>query len=157
MQKYISLTKDVRVTEEGWVGKPKGILQVLYKRRFLDPSASIQLYTLDGKKDEYRHVIEGTSLNTMMNSCVHLQNEEKLLQYHGRLLSVLVDCTPKCHPEISGEGIEYAWGAEKLYYRRLRIAMKRTKNKFRKSIKMSTDRNTILTIERKRKFSKRAR
>ena len=79
------------------------------------------------------------------------------MQYHGRLLSVLVDRTPKCHPEIAGEGVEYAWGAAKLYYRRLRISMKRTKDKFRKSVKMSTDRNTILTIERQRKFSKRAR
>ena len=26
--------------------------------------------------------------------------------------------SPRCHPELAGQGIEYCWGAAKLYYRR---------------------------------------
>ena len=26
--------------------------------------------------------------------------------------------SPKCHPELAGHGIEYCWGAAKMYYRR---------------------------------------
>mmetsp|Transcript_29437 Transcript_29437/g.53921 ORF Transcript_29437/g.53921 Transcript_29437/m.53921 type:complete len:237 (-) Transcript_29437:190-900(-) len=46
-------------------------------------------------------------------------NEETLLQYHGKMLGVLVDRSPKCHPEVAGEGIEYSWGCGKGKYRRL--------------------------------------
>ena len=88
------------------------MLQVLYERGFLDPT-KINTYTLDGKKDEYGHLIPGTSLKEMMNFLVDFAEEETLLQYHGRFLGVIVDRTPKCHPEIAGEGIEYDWAAAK--------------------------------------------
>ena len=87
------------------------------------------------KKNEYGHVLPGTSLKLTINTLIYFQDEETLLQYHGRLLGVVVDRTPKCHPEITGMGIEYDWGASKLYYCCLRISDKRTKEKFRKSVK----------------------
>ena len=83
--------------------------------------------------------------------------EETLLQYHGRLLGVKVVRTPKCHPEIAGEGIEYDWGCGKGFYRRLPLSAKKTKNKFRESVKKSLDMDEVLTIKRRRLFSKRAR
>ena len=130
-QNNISLTKETSVIDEGWVNKPKGMLQILYERGFLEPTRSMKTYTLDGKKDEYGHVVPETSLKELISSLLDFQNEETLLQYHGRLLGVIVDRTPKCHPEIAGEGIEYSWGAAKLFYRRLRIKEKRSKDKFR--------------------------
>ena len=93
----------------------------------------------------------------MMSELVDFLEEETLLQYHGRLLGVVVDRTPKCHPEIAGEGIEYDWAAAKLCYRRLRIDNKKTKTKFIESVRKCTDRNEVLTIRRRRLFSKRAR
>ena len=87
------------------------------------------MYTINGSKDEYGAVIPGTSLKEMMNSLEDFCEEETLLQHHGRLLNVIVDRTPKCHPEIAGEGVEYSWAAAKINYRRLRITEKRTKNK----------------------------
>ena len=138
------------------MGKPTGMLQILYKRGFLVPQ-KIKTYTLSGKTDQYGHLLPDTSLKYMINSLHDFLNEETLLQYHGRLLGVTVDRTPKCHPEIAGEGIEYTWGAAKLFYRRLRISEKRTKENFRKSVKRSTERSTVLTVDRQRKFSKRAR
>ena len=82
--------------------------------------------------------------------------EETLLQYHGRQLGVLIDRTPKCHPEMAGEGIEYNWGCAKGFYRRLPTTRKKTKAKFRESVQKSISRN-IMTTERQRMFSRRAR
>ena len=83
--------------------------------------------------------------------------EETLLQYHGRLLGAIVDRTPKCHPEMAGEGIEYSWGCAKGFYRREKRESKKTKENFRNTVRRSLDRDKVLTNERQRKFSKRAR
>jgi hypothetical protein len=83
--------------------------------------------------------------------------EETLLQYHGRLLGVKVDRTPKCHPEIVGEGIKYDWGCAKGVYHRLPLYQKKTKEKFRGSVRKCMDSTGVLTIERRRLFSKGAR
>jgi hypothetical protein len=37
---------------ERWMGKPKGMLQVLWERGFID-EGNLQQYTIDGKKDAY--------------------------------------------------------------------------------------------------------
>ena len=42
--------------------------------------------------------------------------EITLLQYHAQKLGAILDLTPKCHLEIAGEGIKYAWGLLKLDY-----------------------------------------
>jgi hypothetical protein len=97
-----------------------------------------------------------TSVKMMMERQMDFVEEETLLQYHGRQLGVIIDRTPKCHPEMAGEGIEYNWGCAKGFYRRLPITEKRTKNKFRESVKKSISRD-IMTIERQRMFSRRAR
>eukprot|EP01051_Picozoa_sp_SAG22_P000981 SAG22_NODE_33_length_27588_cov_104.174652_12_plen_208_part_00 len=39
---------------------------------------------------------------------------ELLLADRGHILVM----SPKCHPELAGQGVEYSWGASKLYYRR---------------------------------------
>eukprot|EP00978_Attheya_sp_CCMP212_P015290 scaffold39415_cov52-Attheya_sp.AAC.1 len=93
----------------------------------------------------------------MMSSLIDFINEETLLQYHGKMLGVLVDRSPKCHPEVAGEGIEYSWGCGKGKYRRLPLTDKRRKENFRNSVRQCLDRTTVLTIERQRMFSKRAR
>jgi hypothetical protein len=71
----------------------------------------------------------------MMEPQMDFVEEETLLQYHGRQLGVIIDRTPKCHPEMAGEGIEYNWGCAKGFYHRLPITEKRTKNKFSESVK----------------------
>jgi hypothetical protein len=83
--------------------------------------------------------------------------EETLLQYHGQLLGVKVERTPKCHPKMADEGIEYDWGCGKGVYRCLPISHKKTKQKFRESVKTCLDSANVLTVERRRLFSKRAR
>ena len=73
------------------------------------------------------------------------------------MLGVIVDRSPKCHPEVAGEGIEYSWGCSKGKYRRLPLTDKRRKENFRNSVHQCLDRTTVLTIEWQRMFSKRAR
>jgi hypothetical protein len=152
----IPLVFEMQEILTGWEGQPKGMLQVLWERGFVDGSKSEKYYTIEGRKDEFGNVDPTTSCKMMMEQQIDFIEEETLLQYHGRQLGVTIDRTPKCHPEMAGEGIEYNWGCAKGYYRRLPITEKRTKNKFRESVKKSISRD-IMTIERQRMFSRRAR
>ena len=114
-------------------------------------------YSNDGKKDAFGNLIPDTSLRVMMSSLMDFIEEETLLQFHGKTLGVMVDRTPKCGPEVAGEGIEYSWGCSKGKYRRLPLCDKRRKDNFRNSVRQCLDPNAILTLERQRMFSKRAR
>jgi hypothetical protein len=139
---------------EGWTGKPKGMLQILWERGFIDPAIEPAkaegFYSNDGKKDAFGNLIPGTSLRKMTSSLIDFINEETLLQYHGKALRVLVDRSPKCHPEVAGEGIEHSWGCAKGKYRCLPLADKRRKENFRNSVRECLDRSDVLTIERQR-------
>jgi hypothetical protein len=156
-QNNIPIEEELDEVVEGWEGKPKGMLQILWERGFIDPAKKKEDYTLQGKKDAFGKVIPETSLKHLMSLLTDFIEEETLLQYHGRLMGVKVVRTPKCHPEIAGEGIEYDWGCGKGFYRRLPLSAKKTKNKFRESVKKSLDMDKVLTVQRRRLFSKRAR
>ncbi len=51
---------------EGWEGKPKGVLQILWERGFIDPAKKKEDHTIDGKKDALGTVDPGTSLKRLM-------------------------------------------------------------------------------------------
>ena len=157
----------INVTEgkvkEGWYLKQKGALQILYERGWIDPH-NIQHYTEKGKKnvseDPTFHVDPtgcNFSIDKLMKQQMDFVNELTLLQYHGNLLGVTVDRSPKCHPEIAGEGIEYLWGLSKMWYRKAPISSERTKDLFRKLVNDATDGSSVLNIERIRSCSKKAR
>lgn len=63
--------------------------------------------------------------------------------------------SPKCHPELAGIGTEYAWGKSKLEFRR-RINDEDPR-KLRQNTLKSLDADTILTLERVRRFARRTR
>lgn len=48
---YISLYKTIDVIQEGWLNKPKGSLQLLFERGWINPDL-IHLHTANGMKDE---------------------------------------------------------------------------------------------------------
>ena len=96
-----------------------------------------------------------------MKECQDFIDEESLLQTTARAMSsggvsISVDRTPKCHPELAGEGIEYSWGAAKNYYRRLPLKDKKGKENFKNSVRSAMSREH-LTTDIIRKFSRRAR
>jgi hypothetical protein len=100
---------------QGCQGKQKGILQIIWERGWIDES-NIDQFTMDSRKDAFSVLQPTTSLKYMLSSCKDFEEEESLLQSMGRKMGVLVDRTPKCHCELAGEGIEYAWGCSKNYY-----------------------------------------
>lgn len=152
----IALTVEVEEIEQGWLGRPKGAYQILWERGFIDESKGPNYYTMKGRKDKYGVPIEGTSLRDLLAQQEDFINETTCLQHHAQGMGVEVLCSPKCHPELAGEGIEYAWGCAKGLYRRLPIGEKRSKEKFVKTVRRVLARKQ-LTLERCRKFSRRAR
>ncbi len=142
---------------EGWEGKPKGLQQVLWERGFIDAN-NLAKYTMDGRQDIYGVLVDKSfALKHLMASCQDFEEEETLLQTMGRDMGVLIDRTPKCHCELAGEGIEYSWGCAKNSYRTLALKDKRGKENFRKAVRECLSRQKVLTTERIRTFSCRAR
>jgi hypothetical protein len=59
--------------------------------------------------------------------------------------------SPRCHPELAGQGIEYCWGAAKLFYRRHNDCVP---SHFHQNVLASLQ---SVTLEQARKFARRAR
>ena len=165
----IAIYKSIDSIREGWVGRPKGALQILFERGWINPD-HIHIYSGDGKKTHSNVTTElsqdplptdPTNCNFSINSLMKLQQdfmqEITLLQYHAGKMGVIIDRTPKCHPEIAGEGVEYAWALAKLKYRRASIARKRNKAKFRNLVRECTNPLANLNILRVRSCSKKKR
>lgn len=151
-----TVKEDLLKMKIGWVGKPKGTYQVLWERGFLDPN-NLNQYTMDGRKDQCGIHQPHTSLKYLLGSCRDFQEEESLLQTMGRKLGVTVDRTPKCHCELAGEGIEYSWGCAKNYFRCLPLREKKSKETFKSSVRKSISNKDVITVQRVRAFSRRAR
>ena len=98
---------------EGCEGKAKGMLQVLWERGFVNTAEgekkAYQNYSIKGYNDQFGNHRPETSLKELMSSCKDFVEEETMLQSIARDLGVCIDRTPKCHCELAGEGIEYAW------------------------------------------------
>ena len=113
----IPVHTQVPVVREGWVDKPKGALQILFERGWINPDF-VHLYTAGGKQSEQSNNQNSSipsdpsgcdySINSLMKLQADFLNEVTLLQFHAAKLVVSVDRSPKCHPELAGEGIEYA-------------------------------------------------
>jgi hypothetical protein len=96
-----------------------------------------------------------TSLKYLMSNCTDFIEEESLLQLMGHQMGATIDRTPKCHPEIAGEGIEYSWACLKNKYRLLSLGKRRSRDKFKECIKTCLL-HSVLTKELIRKNSRRA-
>jgi hypothetical protein len=127
---------------EGWEGKAKGMLQVLWERGLIN--------TAEGD-----HHPE-TSLKELMSSCKDFVEEEKVLQSIACVLGVRVERMPKCHCKLAGEGIEYAWACSKNKHWSILLENKRGKDYFVSSIRSCISTEHI-TKERAQKFARRAR
>ena len=111
---------------EGWEGKPKGLLQVLWERGWIDDTdgKAYNNYTIAGRKNEFNLIQTETSLKFLMASCTDFEEEETMLQSMASKMGVLVDRSPKCHCEIAGEGIEYSWALSKNHYQSILLDRK---------------------------------
>ena len=145
------------VVKDGWLGKPKGLLQVLWERGLIDATKR-SAYTLDGRKNrDTGEVNSSMSLRRIMSECHDFVNEETALQVLGRKLGLIVDRTPKFHAELAGEGIEYSWACSKAVFRRLPVAARKGRDNFKLQVRNCTDPTTTLDRKRACLFSARAR
>jgi hypothetical protein len=64
---------------EGWEGKAKGLLQVLWERGFIN-ATNLENYTMNGRQDACGILIPDTSLKLLMANCLDFEEEESLLQ-----------------------------------------------------------------------------
>ena len=54
--------------QQGWEGKAKGMLQILWEQGFIDIS-NLKMYAIDGKKDAYGVNQPETSLKYLLGNC----------------------------------------------------------------------------------------
>jgi hypothetical protein len=158
----LTLYHDVDDIKEGWINKPKGIYQILFERGWIDITKT---YMLDGKAewcDESGIIMEQylpLCMRQLLAECPDFRDEITAMEDLCDNLST-INCkvkiiyTPKYHCEIAGEGIEYAWGLSKKYYRNLQYAKKRGIVNFRRSIRESIQ---FVTVEHARKFAAKVR
>ena len=139
----IKFTYEKTIT--GWVGKPKGSLQILYKRGWIDPD-KLSDYTEKGKMSEMGVLRKDKSLKILMERQQDFHSELTLLQFHERKLGCTIDQSPKCHPEIAGEEIELIWALAKLWYRRQPINLKRRKQQFQDLVQSSASTEHVVTL-----------
>eukprot|EP00957_Ditylum_brightwellii_P186116 14169695-Ditylum_brightwellii.AAC.1 len=57
-------------------------------------------------------------LHFVLSKCNDFLNETTQLSYITTQLGCDLDLSPKCHPELAGEGFEYSWGYAKRLYRK---------------------------------------
>jgi hypothetical protein len=153
--RYIDTAESRPVIKEGWMGKPKGILQILIERGLIDKT-NLCAYSLDGKKGVDGNLIPGSSLKEILANCDDFQNEITQLELTAADLKIHILRSPKCHPENAGEGVEYSWGCSKAFYRNLNFSRKKGYENFRNSVRESIGMN-VLTTTRVRMFSAKAR
>ena len=145
-EKHISLTYNHHVREEGWINKPKGLLQVLWERGYIDEN-KIGEYSEKGKKkhlDENGNVkkeYEIYVLRTLMERCSDFAEEKSAMEHLFHQLSLKGEpnlkmlTSPKYHCELAGEGVEYCWGMAKRRYRSIPLNKKKSKSQFDKCVR----------------------
>ena len=149
------ITKKLKV--KGWVGKPKGMRQILWERGWIDEN-NIEKY----KKivvDEDGEIDDEFSLSLLMKTCYDFQNEITEIECMAQKLGVRVMCTTKYHAEIAGEGVEYSWGVSKSMFRKIRISTKMDsgREEFISNVKSVLSTDAKLNLTNIRRFSRRAR
>ena len=139
----IDTKKPYTKIRQGWVGKAKGKLQIVFERGLLDPTKLYDYYSEKGRKDAEGNIIECTSIDSLIQSLRDFREEKTLLQLRAEEMGMSIVRSPKCHPECAGEGIEYVWGVSKNSYRRQPLERKKGKDNFIKVVRESASRDLI--------------
>ena len=102
---------------KGYIGCEKGILQMVYERGFYHPGMVCKQTPASKKK----HEKDGTSpdwtmyAEEVLANCPDFRKEKKELEDLWEREGHILVPSVKGHPELAGEGVEYAWGFSKRY------------------------------------------
>ena len=84
------------------MGKPKGLLQVLWEQVFMETSKEVcTYYTLHVWEDNYGNTMIDMSLRELIRNCLNFIEEETLLQTNAWNMGeskyhIIVNRNPKC-------------------------------------------------------------
>ncbi len=126
----------------GYVGKPKGSKQILYKHGFIDENG----LDVDGNP------VNATRALEILATCEDFKNEKTKLEHIVEKLGNSVHLTPIFHPEISGRGIEFAWGYSKFRFRK--DFNNGAPANLKKNMEMALSRNVLTTLQIKKYLRK---
>jgi hypothetical protein len=150
---HISLTIEEEAVRPGRVNDPKGLLQVLWERGWID-KANYSSYKVQHNKDD------DFSLQWLMSKCPDFAEEQSAMEYLLARISahnefnVTILVTPKYHCELAGEGIEYSWGLAKRFFRKLPLARKKGRGNFHDSVRECL---SYVNVDHARKFAAKTR
>ncbi len=155
----IPVEEEISHVIEGWEGKPKVMLQVLWGRGFINTENGLKKaylsYSIKGFNDQFRNRCLKTSLKEMISCCHVFEEEETMLQLIAQnWVSALIG-HPNVTANLQGRALSMPGHAPKISIN-LFCWKKRGKENFMKSVRMCISRD-ILTRERSQKFVRRAR
>ena len=121
---------------EGYVGRPKGLKQVLWERgRYVEGMSKEQMEVSMAAGADFRN--EKSQIEELLIAAGHLMEK-----------------SPKGHPELAGAGIEYCWGKSKMHFRSLKL--RRTTEVFEDMVRESLSKD-VLKLRTVRRFARKAR
>ena len=110
------------------MNKPKGMLQILWERGFMNPAMQeediVRYYLVNEKKNNDGTIIDGTGLREATSILLDFEQETTLSQFRAENLCVEVGCSPKYHLKIAGGGIGFCLRITKNSYQGKRISEK---------------------------------
>ena len=138
----IPTTVTVPKVKEGWVGKPIGLVELLWRRGFIDPTSR-----------------RNPPMKTCLEMAAKLKDFKSELPWMCHVMAKLgarVVFTPKAHCELAGRGVEYIFGCSKVFFRQANAKLDNDKrvNQLEANIRASLNKITLATV---RKCSRRAR
>ena len=99
------------LVEEGYVGKAKGMKQVLWERGLWKEGMVKRL-------EEDAEGGLGLSMYHVLSDCWDFARETTALMEKLRARGHILLMCVKCHPELAGVGIENTWGKSAMHFRR---------------------------------------
>ena len=148
--------------EFGYVGKQKGLLDLCWERGLLDiydeggaiDKKKLARYSLQSKLDESTGLMSDEfNLRAIMAKQPDYENEESHVEWLVKEKGGIVLKSPKCHPEIAGQGIEYSNGKAKFYFRKNNTG---AASSYEELVHQSVSQD-VLTLPMIRRFARKVR
>ena len=138
----------------GYVGKAKGVFDILYERCLYTPNMrgsiteAMIAKAAASNSEPYNLSLDAPSA---LARCPDYLNEPSVLEKLYESKGYIAIPSVKCHPEMAGLGIEYIWGASKKYYRKYNDLI--PKNLYTNVLTSLSQ--TVITIEMQWAFERR--